>query len=130
MNDTIRVTTFNCKNVKSSVQEINEMCKSSDVILLQETWLADYDLSFLSSISSDFYAKGISSVNSSVGVLRGRPHGGLAILWRKSLECQSRILTFDDERLLGLELSVPGETNSKIVFTNVYLPYITRIISK
>ena len=73
------------------------LCASSDIIFLQEIWLTDFDTQFLTIINDEFYAKGISSMDSSVHILAGRPHGGLGILWRKSLgeKCT---------RLLGMRL--------------------------
>ena len=74
---------FNCKNVKSSIFEINVQCETSDIIVLQETWLNDFDVQFLNTINDNFYAKDISSMDSSTQVLRGRPFEGLGILWKK-----------------------------------------------
>ena len=86
----LKVATYNCKNVKSSLHEVQELCKQNDVIFLQETWLFEKDLPLLSDISQDHYALDTSSINCSQSILTGRPHGGLAILWRKSLShlCQ------------------------------------------
>ena len=36
-------------------------------------------------IHPDFYAGGCSSVNSDEYILTGKSHGGLAVLWRKTL---------------------------------------------
>ena len=53
----------------------------------------------------DFYGQGLSSVNSNSGLLAGRPHGGLAILWHKSLGVSCKINTYDDKRLMGIEFT-------------------------
>ena len=72
-----------------------------------------------------FYAKGVSSVDSSVQVLSGRPHGGLGILWRKSLGARCNIKDLDDSRLLGIEIVVNncGINETKLLFVNCYMPY-------
>ncbi len=114
------VTSFNCKNVKTSIHDIMQMCETSDVLLLQETWLMDFDLAFLSTIHPDFSATGISSMDSSAGVLAGRPHGGMAIMWRRSLADKCKIVSYDDTRLLGIEFSAKSY---HILFINVYLPH-------
>lgn len=114
------VSTFNCKNMKTSNAEILSLCKFSDVVLLQETWLIDFELPYLNSISNDFYAKGISSVDSSAGFISGRPHGGLAVMWRKSIAQQCNIIDYDDHRLMGIELI---SDSIKIQLINVYLPF-------
>ena len=49
------IVSFNCRGLSSSLLEIQELCKSHDVILLQETWLAKQQLHSLSSIHDDFF---------------------------------------------------------------------------
>jgi len=98
--------------------EIQQLCDTSDLVFLQETWLASHELASLSNLDERFYAKGVTAMDSSEGVLRGRPHGGLAILWRKSLRGCS-ILDMYDSRLMCIEVN-NGEKLIKLV--NVYLP--------
>ena len=50
---------------------------------MQENWLSDGQLSKLNTLSSMYHCYGIGF--SSDEVLRGRPYGGCAILWRKRL---------------------------------------------
>ena len=40
------------------------------------------ELSTLAGIHPDFYSRGTSSMDVSEGIFRGRPYGGLAVLWR------------------------------------------------
>ncbi|KOB52115.1 reverse transcriptase, partial [Operophtera brumata] len=68
-----------------SVECIRRLCKSADVIALQETWLLPHDLGMLDTIDVNFTATSKSAVDTSAGILRGRPYGGVAILWRKNL---------------------------------------------
>ena len=77
----LKTTCFNCKYLKSSIQEVSELNSEND-ILLQETWLFQFDLPLLNTISADHYAQGTSSVNCEESIVVGRPHGGLAMLWR------------------------------------------------
>ena len=117
---TLVITSLNCRNVKSSISEIKNVCDHCDILLLQETWLLECDLPVLSTIHQDFYAKGISSVDLSLDVLRGRPHGGLAILWRKCIGQTCKVNDMDDSRLMGIEIC---NTQANILVVNVYLPY-------
>ena len=96
------------------------LCDTSDIVLLQETWLVDYDLPFLNSVSLDFYAKGLSSVDTSAGILSGRPYGGIAILWRKSIADKCNIIDYEDKRVLGIEVT---HGDNKLLFLNIYMPY-------
>ena len=78
-----------------------------------------HDLGIFHSVSPDFFSYSIYSVDISE-VLTGRPHGGLTISWRKTFAQICRITTFDDDRLLGLQI----ECDARIILAiNVYLPY-------
>ena len=102
------------------MHEIRELCGHCDILLLQETWLTEADLPLLSQISTDFYSRGITSMNTSTEVLKGRPFGGIAILWRKTLGPSAKPVLYDDNRLLGLELTTSN--NVKLLVVNTYLP--------
>lgn len=84
MGDLYNLVSFNCKNVKRSVEDVRHLCRMSHIVALQEHWLLPHDIDFLSSIDDDFAYTGVSAVDTSAGILRGRPYGGVAILWRKS----------------------------------------------
>ena len=55
-----------------------------DLCFIQEHWLLRNHLNKVSDISPDFLATGVSGVDDS-SLLLGRPYGGCAILYRKSL---------------------------------------------
>ena len=81
----LRISSFNCKNIQSSGLELESLLDSSDIVLLQETWLRDFELPQLGNLHCDFYAKGLSSMDSTEAVISGRPYGAIAILWRKQI---------------------------------------------
>lgn len=60
---------FNCKNVKRSVDGIKELCDFADIIALQETWLMPHDLPFLDTIHVDFGSTGTSAVDTTAGIV-------------------------------------------------------------
>ena len=49
----LKVVSFNCKGLSSSLEEIKILCKIFDIILLQNTWLAKQNLNFLNSINNN-----------------------------------------------------------------------------
>ena len=53
-----------------------------DFFLLQETWLLSANVAKLACFDSNYMFHGVSGVNDSE-LLRGRPYGGVAILWHK-----------------------------------------------
>ena len=103
--------------------EIQELCVKFDIVFLQETWLLEFELTFVSPISKEFYNKGVSAVNDKNGLIKGRWHGGVAILRRKALN-HCKILDFSDERILLFEL-ICGD--KKLLFANIYI-YIYAIL--
>ena len=119
-NKQICIASFNCKNIYSSRKEINELLECNDIVMLQETWLMEFQLSMLNNLHSDFYAKGVTAVNIDNDILTGRPYGGLAILWKKDIAQMCKIVEYNDNRLMGLELNTGNNT---VMLINVYLPY-------
>ena len=81
----INICTYNCKNIQSSIPEINDLCNCHDIVLLQETWMFRNQLPMLSSISNEFVGYDLSSMKDEQQIHTGRPFGGIAMLWRKSL---------------------------------------------
>jgi len=54
-------------------------------VLLQEHWLLPKEIDYLNHIDKEFLAIGSSTVNVGNGLLIGRPYGGTAIMYRRSL---------------------------------------------
>lgn len=60
-------------------------------------------------------------MDSGTDLLRGRPYGGLGILWRKSIAHLIKLEVLDDNnRLLAIQLEINGRMFSLL---NVYMPY-------
>lgn len=114
-----KFVSFNCKNVKRSIESVAQLCKQCDVISLQETWLMSHDLQMLGTIDADFGFTGSSAVGTSAGTLRGRPYGGVALLWRKSLFPNVTIIQCDSARLVAIKIDVCDR--SLLVFS-IYMP--------
>jgi len=81
----IRLCSFNCRGFKGSTADLATLAKSFDLICLQGTWLMDNELSLLNCAVPGMSGIGISATDSSARLLCGRPHGGVAFLWQKSL---------------------------------------------
>ena len=95
MATTLNVCSFNCKNIKTSVTELNDLCTNHDFVLLQETWLSRPELPMLSQINSSFRGYGLSSMDEESQILPGRSFGGIAILWRKCFNAYCSIKLYD-----------------------------------
>ena len=116
----LQISTYNCQSSKRNTGGIQKLCEHSDVVFLQEHWLFPDDLSTLNNIHNDFVSFALSSMDPSSELLTGRPFGGVAVLWRKSLAPFFRPISFDDDRIIGLEFNRGGV---RMLFLGVYLPY-------
>ena len=116
----MKIVTFNCHGLKSSVYDILLLCEQFDVIILQELWLSKEDISLLRSIHKAFEAYAVSAMNDQLGIQVGRPFGGIGVLWRKSISHACTICDLQDNRLLGIAIDT---NDGKLFILNVYLPY-------
>ena len=116
----LQVTTFNCHGFKTSIHDICNMCAESDIIL-QELWLTQNEICQLKSVHPEFDGCGISSIDDQSGVLSGGPYGGIGILWRKSMSHGCSVITYDDSRLIGINVRT---NNGKYFILNVYIFHI------
>ncbi|CAH2093831.1 unnamed protein product [Euphydryas editha] len=119
-----KFVTFNCKSVKRSAHCIRELCKTSDLIALQETWLLPEELSFLDTLSEDFSATGVSAVDTSEGILRGRPYGGVALLWRRSVFSDVSVIECNSPRVCAIKIVIQ---NKSFIVLSVYMPTDTTV---
>ena len=123
VNNTVRFVSYNCRSIKNSINDVKLLCLSNDIICLQEHWLLPFELNFLSTISDDFYAYGASSVIINSDILIGRPYGGTAILYRKSLNSVIKCIESNNPRVTAITLKslVQGQITS-ILLASVYMP--------
>ena len=108
----VRVCSYNMHGFTNGLPLAKELCNDHDVILLQEHWLLQDNLHKISSISSEFQAYSLSSMNEKIarGILVGRPFGGVAVLWRKSLACLVKVIHADegDGKLITISIGKGG----------------------
>ena len=110
---------FNCTGLKSSVEYVTSLCDNHDIVALQETWLLPHDIPIVDAIHRDHCAFATSSVDVGAGVVRGRPYGGLAFMYRRNIETQLTPINLGEDRLLGL---LYKDDHKSILFLNVYMP--------
>ena len=120
----LHIVSFNCNGMKSSLADILYLCDNYDIIFLQETWLFPHNLCMLKKLNVEFHGDGISAIDTSSGIITGRPYGGLGVLWRKSLNIDINVIKYGNEsRLMGVRVQTPS---SEIFMLNVYLPTDTK----
>ena len=94
--DLLRVLSLNCHGFNKGIEKsLQHICCEVDVILLQETWLSDFNNTKLDSISDSFTVFHTSAMQSklSSGLLAGRPFGGTAVLVHKRLAIVSVLVS-------------------------------------
>ena len=84
-NECISINSHNCGHASNfKLPLFNDLLEGCDFLLLQEHMLFKSKLIWFNSISSDVGVHGVSALDESKPLV-GRPYGGVAILWRKSL---------------------------------------------
>jgi len=118
----LRMCTFNCRSVKSSILEDKKLCNRHDLVLLQEHRLLPHDLNTLNDIHPEFLSVGLSAVDTSKDILVGRPYGGTAVLYKKSFAASITIVNTNDPRLCAIEILT---SDGPLLILSVYMPIYT-----
>ena len=116
----LNVTSFNCHGIGTSIETIRQLTTEFEIVFLEETWIYPDEFAIVSQISDEMQSFSLSSMSLDEKLLSGRPHGGLSVMWKKSLSNSIKIMQFDDSRILGIELQ---SNNFTLLFLTVYLPY-------
>ena len=88
-------------------------------MLIQEHWLLPFELDKINNAHFDYLATSKSAIDLTDNILLGRPYGGTAILYRKSLAGSICVLDSHDPRIAAVKLM----TNiGPIIFLCVYMP--------
>ena len=116
----LKLATYNCQGAKHKIPRISEICNKCDILMLQETWIMPHETKIFGNTHAEFESFSLSSVDTKSTLVSGRPFGGVSILWRKTISHLCKLITFEDNRLLGMCLTIE---NYKILLINVYLPY-------
>jgi len=113
------ICSYNCHGVKSSLDEIRELCQFNDFIFNQEHWLLPFDLGILNNIHSSFLSTGKSAVDISTNVLVGRLYGGTAISFNRALCGFVTVVDSFDSRLTAVKFN---SNVGPVLLVCVYLP--------
>ena len=123
----LKVLSYNCRglsvvppNNNPRNHIVNNLLSIGDIVCLQETWLWQHELPSLNNISNEHFGVGESTRNASDGIIfPSHPPGGVAILWKRSLDSYITTLKFDQDWVIGI--NVKSEYKN-ITIISVYLP--------
>ena len=90
-------------------------------ILCLETMLTKQECSVLNSFHDNYYGYVVAPVDETLGVIRGRPHGGVGVLWKKHLDGCVSIIESEYDWLCCVRIS--EDILKEYYLINVYLPY-------
>ena len=123
----LKITSYNCRGLPSTRRrlalrpDIMAIFDSdSDIVCLQETWMAKQDLASLNNLHESYYGVGSSVADLSNGLVQGHHSGGVAILYKQGLQSLVRPLNLDLDWCTGIEISIGDK---KCVMLCIYLPY-------
>ena len=114
----LRLVSFNCRGWNNGKSIVADLLETHDICLIQEHWLFADHLNELN-FHSDILSVGVSGMDSSV-LLHGRPFGGCAILFRKSLIGSVSMLSTDAKRFCAVRLT--DHCGHTVLLVCVYLP--------
>ena len=101
--------------------------RSIDICGISEQWLYASDLHFINSLHSYFNGIGISDSDLNINTFRKVGKGGVAIIWRKSLNPIIPSLCIVNDRIIAVQVRVSPE--AYIYVLQVYLPSSNHNIS-
>lgn len=81
------------------------MCKSADVIVLQETWLLPHDFGFIGTIDQGFEFISKLAVDILTGPFRGRLHREVAIMWKKGVFSSVVVVLCETARISAVKVA-------------------------
>ena len=97
---------------------ISHLLETSSFLFLQEHWLNNAQLNTFSNAFPGYCIHGVSAIDSSV-LLRGRPHGGVLIMFPDTYGSKVTIIQTVSKRLCAIQLKLD---NLSILMFCIYLP--------
>lgn len=118
----LKLMTWNATGIMSSSSYLCDVLSDKDIDIcgLAEHWLYEKDLIFLDQLNSSYKCHAVSDFDLKFPGRRRVGKGGVALLWHRRIDHKITPLTFEDDRIIGLQLEI-SPLNFIYVF-QVYLP--------
>ena len=114
-----KIISYNCQGFKSrNFQYIKSLYKNASILLLQETWLHDFDSSQITTVLPGSCCHALSSMDATV-LSRGRDYGGTAVVWRSELKLKVTPIETASPRLCAVTME---SDMVKLLVMSVYMP--------
>ena len=116
----LTIATINIENVKTNVLYLEHLMENTDILLVQEHWLANFESSMLtSSKHHKFTIKCYDDNNPLPPTHRPRGRAGIAIIWKSSIDPAVTILPDGSNRLQVIQIATQTST---LTLVNTYMP--------
>ena len=115
--NSLRIASYNCNSVRKRVDIVRSILDNCDIILLQEILLLEEDRHFINGLDSSFETYVVASKH--YYCLEGRPSGGLAILWKKNLNFEIKIICTHYNFIVASLMTM----SKCIAMANIYMPH-------
>ena len=116
----LTISSFNCSGFKPrNYDYLRDIFGKCEVLLLQETWLYNFEANLFSNVIPGCNFHAISAMDESDITRVGRPYGGCAILWNNKLALSITPIETASDRMCAV-LIKSNELN--LVLCNVYMP--------
>ena len=115
-----KIATFNCQGFKTRMYDyIKELFYSCDILVLQETWLYNFEHHMFCNILPDCQYYAVSAMDEADLGRKGRPYGGCSIIWHKNLSISVSPISTSSSRICAVEIK---SDTSKFMLITVYMP--------
>ena len=124
----MRVVSYNARGLRvghtaadrSRRLVVDTLLDESDIVCLQETWMAKQDLDKLNTLHKNFHGAGESTTDLNMRIVHGRIAGGVAILWNIKYDPMVKVVRLNVDWAIGLEFNY---NEKKCTILNAYTPY-------
>lgn len=115
----MKIASWNCQGLKSSSEWLRNVLlpNNYDLILLQETWLFSHETKPFQNLPNYDFIHVSSMPTHKTG--KGRPYGGTAIVFKKSIAHLVTPCSLSDPRIISISVQTD---QGKISIVNVYFP--------
>ena len=116
----LKLCTFNCKGHNlDRIEYMRTLIKECDLLLVQEHWYLECNINKLESEIGNVNVIGTSGMDEQK-LIRGRPYGGCAIVYRKDFKCTVIPVKSGCKRLCACILELHNKC--RILVVNKYMP--------
>ena len=116
----LKFSSFNCTGFKyRNYNYLQQLFTDTDILLIQETWLYSFQHSEIDNILVGSQHHALSSMDDSDVGRVGRPYGGCAVVWHRSLSLAFVPVNTNTPRLCAV---ASNSEHSKILIVSLYMP--------